>query len=425
MTCVISPNTIMAPVQAASAGCENVQTMCAKGFYPDREDCKPCSQTEVLCEWGSYPSCAGACVPCSKPSLPSSSYRYGRGAAYRDCINERTPDPSICAWFQTPQWGTGYCEVICAEGYAPAPGSAPGGCQRCKVESECPLGWLAPTSAECGSSAECIQCALPEGTRWYGSIGCNFTCLAAHHYYSAAQTKCVPCPDCGEGQYPAGCGGVTAGVCRPCALNCSFGPAAHGSFLQLADCSCRICTSYFDMNPYLQPAAFFIIRDCTATADTVFETCSQDCPNGYFKTGDCQPRADITCGRCSLPPPGAMTASPCNTTHDTAFAPCPSDWIRLGYACHGGVRANCSSGMRPNEDGVCACPPGTLALAAMNQLHPHHMPSPPFRQSSHRRLYAVRKRRAHCQRAAAAGDRGVVRLRIRLLPPPDSAQRIR
>jgi hypothetical protein len=351
VTCTINaPNRIMAPVQPASAGCE---TMCAKGR--EAPDCRPCRQTEVLCDWGSYPSC-GACVPCSTPSLPSSNYQYGSGVAYSDCAEVKDPDPSICAWFQTPQWGTGYCEVICADGYAL--GSASGECQRCKVQSECPLGWLAPicsatSAAATAAATECIKCTLPEGTRWYGNIGCNFTCLSPHHYYSTEASQCVPCPYCGEGQYPAGCGAppqYAAGVCSPCSLSC---PA--GSFLQLVDCSCRECTTYFDM-----PSAYFINRDCTATADTVFAACSHECPAGFFKTGECQPRANIACERCSPPPPGVMTVSPCNSTHDAAFAQCPLDWIRLGYACRGGVRANCSVGQWPNEDGICACAPATV-----------------------------------------------------------------
>ena len=171
LRCIVNtPNTIMAPFQPA--GCDNVQTMCAKGFYNDsliHKDsqhykdtqiykdsqnynvitggCVPCSKTEVLCQQGSYPSCAAGCVPCTSPPLPSSgAYRYSRGFAYRDCADIATPDPSICAWFQTPQWDTGYCELICAQGYARVAGSE---CQKCKVQSECPLGWMAPF---CGAS---------------------------------------------------------------------------------------------------------------------------------------------------------------------------------------------------------------------------------------------------------------------------------
>ena len=144
-------------------------TMCAKGFYDESSLCVPCQSTEVACPRGFYPKkCmkqgfGGAldqmCSPCTAPPLPNNRTRYGAGFSYKvrqlnlDAVEHADPrcnqdcatDPaSQCAWYQTPKWAGGYCDIECAPGFA---GPA---CEKCNTI--CPPGFYPPTCP--GASVE-------------------------------------------------------------------------------------------------------------------------------------------------------------------------------------------------------------------------------------------------------------------------------
>lgn len=340
-------NAVMAPTQPDN--CSAALMMCAKGYYPfdsyaTTVDCTPCGITDIIgCPNGHYPSkCLGQCIPCTTPPLPL-GYQYGKGIAYKDCATTPNPSPSICAWFQTPQWGGGYCQLICADGFATLPSGA---CKKCKTQAECGAGWLAPV---CSNTTECVPCsAPPNGTRWSG-YACNLTCIETEGvFYSSQQNACMPCTRCNQGSYPAGCGASYGGTCQPCDIT----KCGQNQYTSARNCACKQCTTYFDV---ARPS--FIVSDCTKSADTVFAPCSQACPPNTFQASECYPRGDITCQPCSRPPAGVFIASACSPTSDAVFTQCPPT-----KACLDGAVVECNAKMTA-VDGECRCAQGYSNLS--------------------------------------------------------------
>lgn len=398
-------NRIMAPTRIKS--CDQLllwsnASMCAKGYYnsysqKNEEDsqiivtaCVPCQPTEVTCSRGFYPTtCVQSdynnnCFPCTSPPLPSAAYQYGAGFAYKDCstlfsTQSLLPLPEIietCAWYQTPKWGGGYCEIECAAGYVAATQNQPLQCQKCSVL--CPPGYRPPRCpgglpANSEGTTECIPCENPpssQGAIW--TAGCEWTCSQQGYYYSSSANECVACPVAAQKKncvqntfFYQGCNGQNVGTCRQCALLLANNSSAlvvctepHtylSTEIYFDACACRRCSV-----PVI--GSTFVSKKCTNISNTEFGICQKTCPssNDFFMVRPCQANADIVCQKCTPPRPGRLLLSKCTPTSDALFAACP--W---GRACNGTeIHVACPSSSRFQRvavDGICVCPPASSA----------------------------------------------------------------
>lgn len=361
-------NRVMAPTQPASCPDFTLEadivrmSVCAKGHYarPSSLACQPCKSIELQCERGHYPPpCIEegppVCLPCTWPPLRNDAnettmYRYGVGFAYKDCgalaehLRFSDAVTPTCAWYQTPKWGGGYCEVECAEGFAPGVG---GVCRAC--ETRCPPGYYPP---HCPGGAnpghECLACdggLLPEGARW--REGCAWACAENHYSPLGGCVACPPASACPAGERYLGCNGLSAGECRPCTLRCTAPRTFLSAAVHMDECACRACREAV-------PGVSYVVRGCTNVSDTTIAPCSACVDGVTFESAACGVGRDTVCAPCTPPQAGRLLRVPCGARADAVYGACPEGRVCDGSAVH----AACAPPRRA-RDGLCVCPPAT------------------------------------------------------------------
>ena len=380
-------------------------SVCDAGYYSpsgsnadDTEACLSCLPVAEDCGDGAYlrrcvSDPGSVCLPCTLPQLPPASstqqmmMRYGPGRLFPDCTLEGY-DPHIawasfstCAFFQTPKWELGYCDVYCRAGYAQT-AAAPSlwelpTCVACATT--CAPGFKPPVClggytlrAQSPLCQPCDASLLPDNANWTladaGSpVVCPWTC--GRGFYASGDA-CVPCGlamRCTTaGEYWLGCGLNSAGSCRSCASTiCVDGRTFRYAPLYADTCECAACA-----RPVL--GVSYVVVACNALNDTRIGACSV-CSGQQYLARACTLTLDTLCLPCTPPLPGRLLTAQCNTTADAVYAACPP-----GYACDGSSRFfNCTPPHIASRDGLCVCPLATVEpLCAARACPPAFYPDP-------------------------------------------------
>lgn len=358
-------------------------------------ECKDCLQIPgAFCSKGTHPvRCVQSyvsprCETCVFPVLNDSvMFRYGHGMLFEDCQTKYESaagdttqyySPSFwenCAWFFTPKWHTGFCEIECNRGFTWMSSSSTNPmhhptCVPCKTV--CSEGHISPLCLGGkgqvvveDNMGECIPCNsrgifLPANARWVGVLGksCDWECQK-YFYWSHEHHQCVRCPyqetDCmydtsqeqhGEDTYYMRCTNSSKGQCVTCFYNCV------NEWLDLditaQECTCRPCSM-----PVLGKT--YISVPCGSgpkkTGDTVLSNCTSHdaCVDGYVYR-NCSETHDMLCLPCTPPVPGKLLLRSCSLFSDAMYGPCPEN-----YACNGSnVMRTCPQERVP-KDGFCQC----------------------------------------------------------------------
>ena len=357
-------------------------SVCGKGYYAppftdagdDGTPCVPCLDVPATCGAGLHArrcitDLADACRPCALPALPAndSSLQYGPGRLFDDCSvigtnrNDASATFSGCAFFLTPKWELGYCDVYCRAGYALTARAAAGWllptCTPCATAG--PPGWTPPV---CGGgytralqSPACQPCDaqwLPSNASWVaawaGGPNCPWACTTGF-YVSGGD--CAPCGHglpCADGQYWLGCGGNSPGECRTCdASACTAGRTFLLAAPYAETCACAPCARAALGVTYASAL-------CTPRNDTRLRPCAA-CAGDQYLARACTLTLDTLCLPCTPPALGRLLLSPCNATADAAYAACPP-----GYACDGSYALHNCTVPHVARDGLCACPLATV-----------------------------------------------------------------
>ena len=309
--------------------CQNVTecacTVCADGFFFDRDRCAPCTPS-VWCPPGfvSAPCSAAGdtqCVPCAP--LKGDGYEWLNG-----------------------------CDFTCDEDHFMADGV----CHPCR-DDPCPTGTYA-TNCSLYADAACLDCLPPAGPfAW--TDGCGFQCADGHFLDGAA---CVVCgrPNCTLGQRPGPCTPWRDSGCEACEPGrgkvwvddaCGF-ECAHGYF-RLED-RCEAC------NETAECAPGQYVDGCTNLTEPLCVPCGGR-PEGRrwtlgcdFECADSFYLSDGGCARCTEGGCGAgQYRSNCTAEADSTCSACP-DIANARFT--EGCSFQCSTGYAPVHGRCEACP---------------------------------------------------------------------
>ena len=375
-------------VPTYATNCDLASTyVCDKGYRTNPLDpsgsCIPCVDGVVDCGKGFYPKrCVSVensveiydlCNPCDNPPLPDQiKYRYGYGRLYDDCIDYKKiiPIPTdICAWFLTPKWERGVCDIECNQGYFM---SASGGTSCLPCQTTCSPGWY-PPDCPGGSGRKtdgsCLPCpnTLPTNAFWVS--GCVWQCLP-NTFRDPSKQQCISCfrtdlaiscsntmigypANSYESLYPItnmymilGCKDDSPGKCVACNITC---PSQNfiASEPYMDSCKCSPCTQP-------QPGSTYIVQNCTRVSDTILADCSTCTIGKTFRKQACSTWQDTICHPCTPPVDGMLLKSFCDLTQDAIYIPCPSE-----KACDGSSSTFYCSSDKQAVNGKCVCKPGT------------------------------------------------------------------
>jgi len=233
-TCSYALNQVMGPHNIFKS-CDNDDdpgsSTCAKGYYNDSSsnaECQACATIGLPnCPKGTFlkrcvtqqASSGGMfCDACDNPPLPNTiTYKYGYGRVYDDCeITRGTPKftgPASCAWFLTPKWHRGICDIECNGGYLPIAEGNPPTCLKCNAS--CPPGWRPPVciggkTPMAGQSGDCEKCTgLPPNGHWIAN--CEWECDAGYYSDGSYCWLCSATMTCTFPNIFMGCRGTQSG----------------------------------------------------------------------------------------------------------------------------------------------------------------------------------------------------------------------
>ena len=367
-------------------------SVCDAGYYSpsgsdadDTELCVSCLPVATTCDDGFYTrrclvDLSDACLPCALPQLPpspSNSMRYGPGYLFPDCTemgydtNSQYLTFSECAFFLTPKWAAGYCDVYCQPGYAQtAPAASLWTLPTCvPCATACPPGFSPPLCpggyAHGVQSPACQPCDagwLPANASWVASTAGGLLCpwACAQGFY-AKNGACAPCVAhaCASGYYWLGCALNSPGECRSCdASACVAGHTFLSAPMYADTCQCAPCSRPVLGQTYARAL-------CAPGNDTRLAACSVCAGSDQYLARACTLTLDTLCLPCTPPQAGRLLLRACNATADAAFGACPS-----GYACDGSYRVfNCTP-PHVARDGLCVCPLATVEPLCAPRLCP-------------------------------------------------------
>jgi hypothetical protein len=381
------------------SSCLREYAVCDKGYYnmtsgaEDYGRCVSClSVPPVNCGRGHYQKrCIERqddtddlnelCDICNNPALPDSvKYRYGLGRLYDECPPSSVLNPLLCAWFLTPKWNTGLCDVECNAGYVPVSwrdySYAYPNCSKC--ETACSLGFKPPScpggSAVVGGKiGACEACAdLPVNGRWVsGGLSCEWEC-AVRGFYKGVSSSCVRCEvletcsgqGAGSSSSFMGCNGNSSGRCTTCPISgCQSTAIAGGGLtylsfgIHLDMCTCVNCSM-----PQL--GVSYAVKNCSTDSDAILAPCTPNpclglAVGSHYTARLCTLWNNSFCAACLGPPsPGSLLISECTQYADAVYGDCPA-----GMACNGtAVYFQCPDG-KVAVGGVCECGPATVLLS--------------------------------------------------------------
>ena len=380
------------------SSCLREYAVCDKGYYNmssgagDYGMCLSClSVPPVSCGKGRYQKrCIQRqddtndlnelCDMCDNPALPDSvKYRYGLGRLYDDCSGISVPNPLLCAWFLTPKWNTGVCDIECNTGYIPVMQQGPYAYPNCtKCETACPIGFKPPycpggTGVVAGKIGSCEACAdLPQNARWVsGGQSCEWECAVQGFYKGASSClKCEVVETCTNQTRFMGCNGNSPGRCTACPVSScqsTTTSAGGGKFsltylnfgIYLDRCACVNCSM-----PVL--GLSYAVKNCSTDSDAVLAPCTLNPCFGlparsHYTAKPCTLWNNSVCAACSAPPsPGRLLISECTPYADAVYGDCP-----YGLACNGtAVGFRCPEG-KIAVGGVCECGPATTLMSGV------------------------------------------------------------
>ena len=389
---------VLGPFHSVNAGlayCEASRYSCSKHFYwrVDSSSCEMCHDVPTLsCSSGYYPkrcikSIGEPCEICNFPVLQNTTmFRYGSGSLWDDCdsiLDYGFEDTHFdeCAWFMTPKWDTGFCNVECNAGFTMLAESSHylghPTCVECSKNCFDQLGKVPPVCnggnqvVPSDNQGNCISCSdygihLPANASWVRPLNrdpgnfasnCQWECLRGF-YWDDSRGKCISCwddlPYCDNAghAYFMKCTNSSRGNCIYCIFDCLEGQFMSRDIWE-SDCDCVACSK-----PILGKT--FASKNCSKEIGNSYNTeitpCRKEpCPLGYYVSSNCTMYADIVCSLCTPPQNGKLLISECSKYRDARYGPCP-----VNKSCDGSsVISQCPLDRVPSN-GICICPPGMM-----------------------------------------------------------------
>jgi hypothetical protein len=328
---------------------------CPIGYYFER-----CQRNEQSLE----------CKACENPNLNTTSQMYD--VFYKNqpsCTNltagqhlqfsDAEDGAPSCAPYLTPWWDEYKCPIRCQVNYINIGANGAANCVPC--HTECNPGW------QCGGEddTQCYHCVEELGPHqeWLPNTNvndgpCRVGCKQGFYDTEPSENvvDCLQCPlqTCINGSHIfLGCGGNSFGRCQPPNVQCREGETYlyYEYFSEQAECKqCSVPSGL---------GGEYIAAACDAQRDAILKSCTNACPDRFFKTQNCSLDRDIQCQRCTNPlekQGKLLAAERCGGESDYVFLPCPD-----GFACDGTTVPKRCPPPKHSENGLCVCPQNTFS----------------------------------------------------------------